>query len=114
MPERIISGPEVLKLLDAVSVTFNGKSYQLLNYNTCHTWVILPVGSPSAVGVFLEGSLDDVNWFDLDASTVTAAAGEMRHVTNKGVKYIRANLRTITYTGSPAANVTVLYTPTLG
>ena len=69
-----------------------------------YTWhlIVGGTGSFTSYTVNLEGSLDGTNWAQLDQST--NAAGEMRHVVNKPVRYIRANV---------VANVVASGVPTL-
>lgn len=71
-----------------------------------YTWHILigGTGSLTALTVNLEGSLDGTNWAQLDQST--NAAGEMRHVVNKPIRYVRANIVTSTVnSGAPTISV---------
>lgn len=57
------------------------------------TWHTITTGSPAGVDADLEGSLDQTNWEVLDTSTSTT--GEMRHVVNKGVNWLRVKLNTL-------------------
>ena len=54
------------------------------------TWTVVSDASATALTVNLEGSIDGTNWFVLD--TYTGTANTMRHVVNKPVRYIRANV----------------------
>ena len=54
------------------------------------TWQINSNSSGTAHDVRLQGSLDNSNWFNLDQSNTTG--NEMRHVVNKPVRYLRANV----------------------
>jgi len=54
------------------------------------TWQVISDSSATAHDVRLQGSIDNSNWFDLDQSNTTG--NEMRHVVNKPVRYIRANV----------------------
>ena len=54
------------------------------------TWQVNSNSSATAHDVRLQGSLDNSNWFDLDRSNTTG--NEMRHVVNKPVRYLRANV----------------------
>lgn len=75
------------------------KTEQSLSYLTSkHTWQVAITGSPTAITVALEGSIDNSSWFQLDNSTSTT--GEMRHVVNKPVLYVRENLIALTGTAS--------------
>ena len=82
-------------LLNAVTSTGAGTSYWLGFLPHAHTWQIDFTGTASTVSVKLQGSIDDSSWFDLDTSTSTTAS-TMRHIVNKPVNYIRANLVTFT------------------
>ena len=82
-------------LLNAVSSTGAGTSYWLGFLPHAHTWQIDFTGTASTISVKLQGSIDNSNWFDLDTSTSTTAS-IMRHVVNKPINYIRANLVTFT------------------
>jgi hypothetical protein len=90
-------------LLAAASGTGIGTSKGLPFAYKNHTWNTVITGSPTTVSVTLEGSIDGTNWFVLDTSTSTS--NEMRHVTNKPVTYLRANLGTLS--GGAAPTVTV-------
>jgi len=54
------------------------------------TWVIITDASATSATVRLEGSIDNEYWFALDEWTGTG--NTMRHVVNKPVRYIRANV----------------------
>lgn len=66
-------------------------------------------GSVTALTVDLEGSLDNTTWFTLKSyalsGTELTAKTAMYHVVNKGVNHIRANITTITETGTTAVTV---------
>ena len=57
------------------------------------TWTQTNDASSTAPDVRLQGSIDGTNWFDLDQST--AIGGEMRHVVNKAVRYVRAYVQSM-------------------
>jgi len=69
------------------------------------TYTVVVTGAPSAVTLNIEGSVDKATWFTLDSSTTTTS--EMRHIVNKPVMHIRANLATLT--GGTAPRVRVLF-----
>lgn len=54
------------------------------------TWQVNSNSTGAVHQVALQGSLDNSNWFDLDQSQTTG--NEMRHVVNKPVRYLRANV----------------------
>lgn len=73
-------------------------------------WVETGDRAVSAFVMSLDGSLDGATWFSLgtdtaDAGELTAQAG-MFHVVDKAVRYIRANITTLT-PGGTTGNVTV-------
>jgi hypothetical protein len=84
-----------ITLLNAVTSAGAGTSYWLGFLPTNHTWQVIYTGTATVVDVKLQGSMDDSNWFDLDTYD-TASSPTMRHVVNKPVNYIRANLVTFT------------------
>ena len=92
---------KIFTLLDEAASTGAGKSF--ITLASKHTWEIVVSGAPTALQVDLEGSLDATNWYTLDSSTITTS--EMRHLVNKPVKYIRANLTTLS--GGTTPKVTV-------
>ncbi len=51
---------------------------------------VLNGGTFTSIQVDLQGSLDGTNWYQLDSST--NVAGEMRSITGKKAKYIRAKV----------------------
>ena len=63
-----------------------------------YSWDVKVTGAPSAVSVVLEGNIGDpdvaADWFVVDTSTITTS--ELRHVTDKIVRYLRAKLNTLT------------------
>jgi len=92
------SGPNIS--LNAVGSTGAGTATSFGGVLTPrHTWTVKTTGSPTAVTVNFEGSIDNVDWFTLDSSTATSS--EMRHVVNKPVLFVRCNLTTLTGGTSP-------------
>lgn len=71
------------------------------SYPAMFTWQTIYTGTPTAINVNLEGSLDGTNWFTLDSSTSTAS--EMRHVVNKPIRFLRCNISSYTVNGSTAS-----------
>jgi hypothetical protein len=57
---------------------------------------------PTSHTTTLEGSIDNTNWFTLDtSSSITSVfssgnAGEMRHVVNKNVRFLRCKITALT------------------
>ncbi|MDP2362896.1 MAG: hypothetical protein Q8M94_03900 [Ignavibacteria bacterium] len=95
----------LLTLLNAVTGTGAGVSNTLKALFGKMTWEIVVTGDPTVVQVDLEGSINNSTWYALDSSTTLTS--EMRHVVNKPVNYVRANL--ITLTAGTAPTVTVRF-----
>jgi hypothetical protein len=91
--------------LNAVTGTGAGQSAACPNTLGGFTWVVTVTGSPTACVVNLEGSLDNVTFFTLD--TCNATTSEMRHVINKSVAYLRANLATLTAGTAPTVTARI-------
>ena len=72
-----------------------------------HTLQAIVTGSPTGCQIQLEGSLDNVNWFNLSGSQVCTANLQIS-VTERPESYIRVNLTTLS--GGTSPTVTVTYT----
>ena len=112
-------------LLSAVATTGAGSSFHLgdgKRITFLHKHAVMwyfTVGSGDAVTALtlaLEGSLDGVHWFTLGTSS--ASADELTNqcgaftIIDKLVEYVRANITTLTKTGSGGSHaVTVTYAP---
>jgi hypothetical protein len=98
-----------VKLLDAVTSTGVSPSWRANCVN--HTIAADITGSPTAVTIDLEGSLDNNTFYTLASHTFSSgeltAGGSMFHVESKMVKFIRANL--VTLTGGSSPTVTTRY-----
>lgn len=68
-------------------------------------WDVIVTGGPATLRVDIEGSLDGTNWFQLD--TYTSTASTLRFVVDKPVKYVRANLVTLTGGSSPSTTTRI-------
>jgi hypothetical protein len=89
--------------LDAVTATGVGEERDLetsLRYHTAH---LVTTGSPSSVDVALQGSLDGTNWVHL----ATLSAGALVTSNNHVVRYIRAELHTLSGGSSPTVTVKI-------
>lgn len=62
-------------------------------------------GAPTTVLLYLEGSLDNTNWFHLGTSTSTT--GETVTISGSDAQYVRANLKTLTGGTSPTVTATI-------
>ena len=72
-----------------------------------HTLQYITTGSPSSATLRLEGSIDNVNWFDLSGTQNCASSG-MFHVVNKIVLYLRVNLLSLSGGTDPTVTCTYL------
>jgi hypothetical protein len=101
------------KMLDAVTTTGASQSVPIRKIGVKHTVQATTTGNPTAVTVDLEGSLDNITWFQIATSPFTAgeitAQGSMFHVIDTPVRYVRVNLTTLL--GGTSPTVTVLYEP---
>lgn len=90
--------------LSAVAATGAGTTFALPmrdgKYPSVFTWTNVYTGTPSAITVNFEGSIDNVTFFTLDSSTNTA--GEMKSVANKPVRFVRCNISAYTVNASTA------------
>lgn len=95
--------------LSAVTATGAGTQVWVPQVQSVYTWTVTyTTAAPTAATVNLEGTVDGVNWFVLDTTSTTAAAGEMRHVTYKPVSRMRCNLAAYTQ-GSNAGVTCVIF-----
>jgi len=76
--------------LGTFTATGAGSSVDTLTGFDKWTWVIITDASATSATVRLEGSIDNEYWFALDEWTGTG--NTMRHVVNKPVRYVRANV----------------------
>jgi hypothetical protein len=86
--------------LSAVAVTGAGDDFAMPAEDMVFTWQTIYTGTPTAINVKFEGTLDNTNWFQLDVSTSTTS--EMRHVVDKNVRRVRCNISSYTVNGSTA------------
>ncbi len=101
----ISSGSGPTTSLNAVTATGAGTVVDLGVVRSAHTLQTSVTGGPSAVTVNLEGSLSASGpWVTLVASTSTT--GDVQTASGKAVRYVRANLATLT--GGTAPTVTAL------
>jgi hypothetical protein len=98
-------------LLDAATATGSGERVRMNRKPSQHTLQATMGGTvvATAVTVDTEGSLDELTWFQIDQHVFSAgeitAEGAMWHITGTPVKFLRANLTTLT--GGTAPTVTV-------
>lgn len=98
------SGPTTS--LNAVTATGAGTVVDLGVVRSVHTMQTTVTGTPTGVAVNLEGSLSASGpWGTLVASTSTA--GDVQTVSGKAVRYVRANLATLTGGTSPTVTALV-------
>ncbi len=70
-------------------------------------WEVRVTGAPTAMQVDLEGSLDNSNWYQID--TYNTVANTLREVTQRGAKFLRVRL--VTLTGGTSPTVTARLMP---
>ena len=92
-----------ITFLNAVSSATTSTIKQLPHLVSEHVFTTLITGSPTAVTLVLEGSIDGTNFFTLGTSTSTSS--EMVFVVDKPVTYVRFDLTT--WTGG--TDITVLW-----
>lgn len=103
LPTSSGSGPNAS--LNAVTTTGAGAVTDLGVVRSVHTVQTIVTGAPASVAVNLEGSLNgSTAWATLVSSTSTT--GDIQTVSGKAVRYVRANLATLT--GGTAPTVTAL------
>lgn len=104
-PLATSSGSGPYTSLNAATATGPGAVTDLGVVRSVHTMQTTVTGAPTGVNVNLEGSLSSTGpWLVLVASTSTT--GDVQTASNKAVRYIRANLTTLT--GGTAPTVTAL------
>lgn len=98
-------------LLDAATATGTSVAVRMNRKPAMHTIQVKMGGTvvATAVTVAIEGSLDNIDYFQLVSHALSAgeitAEGAMFHLADMPVKYLRANLTTLT--GGTAPTVTV-------
>jgi len=102
----------MIKLIDGVQETGAGNSFVLpytVKDHTIDCYFTNSGGSVTALTVNLEGSIDGSRWFILASYSFTSDdlsnKQTMFHATDKMVTYIRANITTLTETGTTAVYV---------
>lgn len=98
--------PLPFKSLDAATAAGAGASKDLEGVFSKHTIVMASTGNPTTVSVTLEGSHDGVNWFDAGAPTITLSVTKATVDTHL-LRYVRANLITLSGGSSPTVTVTI-------
>jgi len=90
-------------ILSAQTATGPGTVYQLQPQVYSYTWTLTTAGTVTTASINLEGSTDNVHWYALDVASTSDtnwASGEMRHIVNKPVNYLRGNITALTGGGS--------------
>lgn len=93
-------------LLDAVESPVSGSAIQLKKTVTYCTVQVIATGSPAAVDVELEGSLDGTNYSALATHSVSLPA-DIFHVAGKPVTHVRGKLTNLS--GGTSPTVTMLF-----
>lgn len=100
-----------VQLLNAATSTGTSNSWTIRRGAIEHTVQATVTGSPTAVQIDLEGSLDGTTWYKLAAHNFSAGdisnQNTMFHVSSKMVTYVRVNV--ISLTGGSSPTITVLY-----
>ena len=94
-------GPPPIASLTAVSATGPGTALDNNGTRSNHVMAITSSAGVTAGAVTLQGSMDNVNWFNLASATTVPAAGATTlggNTTLTPVRYLRANITT-TVTG---------------
>ena len=92
----------LITLLTAVTTTQRSSIFDLGFIADRMTWEVIVTGGPT-MSVTLEGSIDGTRLYALDTTT----GSTMRHVVNKPVRYICANLTSLS--GGTNPTVTVVF-----
>lgn len=90
----VASGSGPTASLSAATATGPGATVDLGVVRSVHTMQTVVTGAPSGVTVNLEGSLTGGAWVTLASSTSTT--GDVQTASGKAVRYVRANLATLT------------------
>ena len=93
----------LLTLLNAVTGVTTGTSNNLSYLLSKHTWTIVVTGAPTSMTVNLQGSIDNSTWYTIDTSTTLTS--EMRHVVNKPILYVRADLTDLAGGTTPTVTI---------
>lgn len=102
--------------LATAATTGPGTAYKVTPSVSSYTWTVVTGGTVTTATINLEGSIDSTDgtngkWFVLDQATqadLQWSSGEMRHVVNKGVNFVRCNLAVITGGGSITAKLELI------
>lgn len=76
------------------------------------TWTNVAGGTVTTATINLEGSIDGTNYFILDQAANTDANwanGEMRHVVNKGINFIRCRVTVLTGGGTLTSKIELVH-----
>ena len=91
-----MSAPAPIKSLNAVAAVGSGTVLDNQSAKSDHTVQILTSAGVSAGDVQLQGSLDNVSWFDIGAAVAVAAANTVFQQSSTGIpaRFIRASITT--------------------
>jgi hypothetical protein len=96
--------------LNAANSAGPGTIYSVQPMMYSYTWTVAASGTISAATINFEGSLDGATWYMLDQAANTDAnwsAGEMRHVVNKPINFLRLNLVSIVGGGTVTGKISL-------
>lgn len=92
--------------LSAASATGPGEVIDLGGSMSLHTMVRTAAGGPTDMNVDMEGSHDGASWFTL-ASLTNSTAAPQAVTSERVVRYVRANLLSLTGGASPTVTATI-------
>lgn len=102
----IVSGTSVTQALSAVAVTGASATTDYGAAHSKHSMQVVLTGSPTVVTVALEASLNGSQWMTAATWSTGAgqASGDIVFTSDKPVRYVRANLTTLTGGTSPTVS----------
>lgn len=92
--------------LDAATATGPGAAKDLEGVFSTHTICVTTTGSPSSMNVVIERSHDGVNWFSTGSPNISAGP-TMATVDTHLVRYVRANLTSLSGGSAPTVTATI-------
>jgi hypothetical protein len=79
--------------LGAFTGVGNGNAKELNKGYIYYTWQQSNNATNTQPDIVLEGSVDGVNWFDIDVST--KIGGELRYIINRPMRRFRVNIKSM-------------------
>lgn len=107
MSENLVGiGTRVINAMPGATATGAGNSIDLDHGRRTFTMQTVVTGTPVAVSITLQGSLDGANWTTL--ATSTSVTGDQQYVIDKPQRFLRANLGTLTGGTSPTVTAYIV------